>query len=237
MSVIWHDLECGRYTEDLALWRSLASEHGDPVLDIGAGTGRVALELARAGHSVTALEQDPVLLAELARRARGLDLEAVLGDARSFALQRRFALCLVPMLTIQLLGGHTGRIDFLECAVRHLLPGGLLAVALAVTFELYEAPERSSSPRPDTCELDGVLYSSRPTAVRADGAGFVLERRRETILSTGRRCEQDDVIHLDGLCAAELEREALSVGMTLAMRASVPANRDYAGSVVVMLSA
>ncbi len=36
MSVIWHDLECGAYAEDLELWRSLADEYGDLVLDIGA---------------------------------------------------------------------------------------------------------------------------------------------------------------------------------------------------------
>ncbi len=238
MTVVWHDLECGRYLEDLPLWRSLASEHGDPVLDIGAGTGRVALHLARAGHRVTALEQDPVLLDELARRAGGLSLDPVLGDARSFELNQRFALCLVPMLTIQLLGGRSGRLSFLRCARRHLLPGGVLAVALAETFELYEAPERSSSPRADTCELDGLLYSSRPTAVRrdSDGDGFVLLRRRETVTTTGTRIEEDDVIRLDRLDAAQLEHEALAVGMTLAARASVPASHDYAGCVVVVLS-
>ena len=52
MSVIWHDLECGGYREDLPLWRALADRAGGPVLDVGAGTGRVALDLARAGHEV-----------------------------------------------------------------------------------------------------------------------------------------------------------------------------------------
>ena len=82
---------------------------GDPILDVGAGTGRVALELARAGHRVTALDIDPELLGALRERAGGLPVETVRADARTFELERRdFALCLVPMQTIQLLGGAAG---------------------------------------------------------------------------------------------------------------------------------
>ncbi len=105
-AAIWHDLECGPYSEDLALWRALASECGDPILDIGAGTGRVTIDLAARGHQVTALDRDPVLLAELERRSQGLTVTTALGDARDFSLGRRFALCVVPMQTIQLLGGR-----------------------------------------------------------------------------------------------------------------------------------
>ncbi len=70
MTVIWHDLECGGYVADLPLWRELARERGGPILDVGAGTGRVALDLARNGHEVTALDRDPELLDALRRRAR-----------------------------------------------------------------------------------------------------------------------------------------------------------------------
>ena len=38
-TVIWHDVECASYVEDLPLWRELAASYGDPVLDVGAGTG------------------------------------------------------------------------------------------------------------------------------------------------------------------------------------------------------
>ncbi len=115
-SYIWHDLECGAYAEDLGLWRALVDAHGEPVLDVGAGTGRIALDLARRGARVTALDRDPELLAELRRRGEGLPLDTVEADAREFALGRRFPLCIVPMQTIQLLDGPAGRAAFLTCA-------------------------------------------------------------------------------------------------------------------------
>ena len=138
MSVIWHDLECGAYSEDLPLWRSLAAEHGDPVLDVGAGTGRVTFDLARAGYRVTALDRDPELLSELARRAAsggglglGRNSEIVRVSSQpssrpswptpaSSSCPTRYPLCIVPMQTIQLLGGADGRAAFLRCALRQL---------------------------------------------------------------------------------------------------------------------
>ncbi|HEV2753333.1 MAG TPA: class I SAM-dependent methyltransferase, partial [Solirubrobacteraceae bacterium] len=93
-AVLWHDLECGGYSADLALWRELAGDPGSlggPVLDLGAGTGRVALDLARRGHEVVALDLDETLLRALRGRARGLAVEAVHGDARAFTLGRSFA--------------------------------------------------------------------------------------------------------------------------------------------------
>jgi SAM-dependent methyltransferase len=237
MSVIWHDVECGGYAQDLSLWRSLAADHGDPILDVGAGTGRIALDLARRGHEVVALDHDPALVAELARRAGDLSITAITADARDFELERRFALCIVPMQTIQLLGGADGRRAFLQCARRHMHPGGMLALAIAPELELFEVVDGGLTPLPDIREVDGVVYSSLPTAVRADSEGFVLERRRERISASGSRSVEQDVIRLDRLTGDELESEAQAVGLQCAGRAAVAATEDYVGSEVVLLRA
>ncbi len=235
--VVWHDLECGGYVEDLPLWLALAGRHGDPILDIGAGTGRTAIALARAGHAVTALDRDPELLAELARRSAGLALQTAVSDARELALDRRFALCIVPMQTIQLLGGRAGRTRFLAGVREHLQEDGVTAVAIADQLDVFEVRAGGPAPLPDVCERDGIVYSSQPTAVRADHDAFVLERRRETVTPDGAISVQEDRIRLDRLSAAELEAEAVAAGLTPAGRTLVAPTEDYVGSVVVMLGA
>jgi SAM-dependent methyltransferase len=237
VSAVWHDLECGTYAEDLPLWRSLAADSDGPILEVGAGTGRVTLDLARRGHRLTALDNDPELVAELGRRAAGLEVETVIADARSFELPERFSLCLVPMQTIQLLGGASGRAAFLERAKVHLRRGGVLAAALTSRLEFYEISDGVSAPVPDIFERDGVVYASQPTAVRARRDGFVLERRRETVTRDGRRTVERDAIALDRVTPDQLEQEARAVGLTPSQRAAVPPNLDYVGSDVVIVRA
>jgi SAM-dependent methyltransferase len=237
MNVLWHDLECGSYGEDIPFWRSLAARHGGPVLDVGAGTGRIALDLCRQGHRVTALDSDAEVLAELARRADGYELDTVHADAREFELGRRFPLCIVPMQTIQLLGGRDGRLSFLRCARRHLSDGGILAIAIAETLELYVMQDGVPGPLPDICERDGIVYSSQPTAVRVAGEQFVLERRRETIAANGARSVEENVIRMDRVTGPQLESEAREAGLRVADSATIPATTDYVGSTVVMLGA
>jgi SAM-dependent methyltransferase len=234
-AVIWHDLECGAYMADLPAWRELAHERGGPILDVGAGTGRVTLDLARRGHRTVALDQDRVLLAELERRAAALPVETVRADARAFSLPQRFNLILVPMQTIQLLGGASGRERFLRAARHHLNPGGTLALAITERLDHFAPEDTVTLPLPDMRELDGVIYSSQPTAVREAPGGFVLERMRERIDPSGARSVEPDLIHLDRVTARELEAEARAVGLAPRDTRSVPETADHVGSVVVIL--
>jgi SAM-dependent methyltransferase len=234
-AVVWHDIECGAYRADLPLWLELAAEHGGPILDVGAGTGRVALELARAGYQVTALDHDQELLRELDRRARGLPVRATTADARDFDLGQRFALILAPMQTIQLLGGRPGRRRFLDCARAHLSPGGLLAIAVTEEFDLYRAGRGDPALPADVRRIGETVYASRPMEVRQAGNAVVLERRRETIRRDGRAIVEPDVVRLDRLSADQLEREAVACGLDLRERCDIAPTPDHVGSVVVML--
>ena len=53
----WQQVEFGSYAADLPLWVELAGQAEGPVLELGAGSGRVALHLAGHGHEVIALER------------------------------------------------------------------------------------------------------------------------------------------------------------------------------------
>jgi SAM-dependent methyltransferase len=239
LHILWHDLECGRYAQDLPLWRELAAEAGGPVLDLGAGSGRVSLDLARAGHEVVALDVDELLLAALRERAdeAGLSVETVRADARDFALpHRRFGLVLAPMQTIQLLGGADGRAGLLRSALGCLRPGGLLACALADALEGFDA-EHTEPPLPDVLERDGWVFASQPVAVRPDADGTTIERIRQTVSPQGARTAEDDVIRLDRLDADTLEAEGVAAGLHSAGRRFVEMTDEHVGSEVVLLRA
>jgi hypothetical protein len=164
--------------------------------------------------------------------------QTAVADAREFDLgDERFPLVIVPMQTIQLLGGADGRAALLRCARNHLTPGGALAIAIAEVLDLYEVVDGMSMPLPDVREIEGVVYSSQPTAVRADRGGFVIERRRETVGLAGEMIVEENVIRLDRLTMRGLEREGVAAGFERGGRAHVAATEDYSGSEVVVLRA
>jgi SAM-dependent methyltransferase len=234
--VIWHDVECASYDADLALWRELAAAERGPILDVGAGTGRVTLDLAARGHEVVALDIDAELLAELQRRAavRGLAVETVVADAGDFALPgRSFGLILAPMQTVQLLG-PAGRAGFLRSARAHLTAGGLVACALADAFESFDE-DHVLLPLPDTLTIAGVHYSSQPIAVRDEGERVAIERIRTTLDGHGRRTASPNLIHLDRVASRLLDAEARAVGLSPQPERSIGATDDHVGSSVVML--
>jgi SAM-dependent methyltransferase len=232
--IVWHDLECGGYDLDLPLWRELADREGDPILDVGAGTGRVTLDLARRGHEVVALDVDDLFLGALRVRAEGYAVTTVRADARGFALGRRFPLIIAPMQTLQLLDGPEGRARFLRRAREHLAPGGLLAAALAEALDAFDE-DHQQPPLPDLREIAGVVYSSRPVAVRDLGDRAAIERVREIVARDGTCTVTGDVIELDRLEAGELEAEAAAHGLRAEAPRRIAATEEYVGSTVVML--
>jgi SAM-dependent methyltransferase len=236
LDALWHDLECGGYAEDLPLWRALARDAAGPLLDIGAGTGRVTLDLAARGVAVVGLDIDAALLKALEHRGAGLPVETVLADARDFALGRRFSLILVPMQTLQLLDGRSGRAAFLRCARDHLAPGGRVAAALADALDCFDE-DHDMPPPADGFQLDGVRYATQLLAVADEAGRAAIHRRREITGPEGRYGSQNVVVRLDRVSADEVAAEAREHGFLTEPHLSIPETEQYLGSTVAVMRA
>jgi SAM-dependent methyltransferase len=229
-AVTWHDVEHGAYDADLPLWRELAEVEGGPVLDLGAGTGRVAAALASRGHDVVALDMDADLLVAMAERAS--TVTTVTADAREFRLDARFPLILAPMQLVQIMGGRAGRAAMLGRVRAHLTEGGLFAAALARPLDAV--PEGDASPPlPDMIELDGWVFSSQPVAVEERNGRVVVTRRRQAVSPAGEIDVEDVEIALDVVEIEEFEDELRAAGFVDLGRTDVPETDDHIGSVVI----
>jgi SAM-dependent methyltransferase len=122
--------------DDIAFFRALAEQVEGPILELGCGTGRVAIPLAEAGFDVVGLDRSAAMLDVARARRRALDpkvrhrLRLVVGDMADLRVRGRFGLILAAFrVFMALLDGEAQRAA-LAGARRHLRPGGLLAIDL-----------------------------------------------------------------------------------------------------------
>lgn len=231
-ATIWHEVECGSYEADLELWEELAREADGPILDLGCGTGRVALHLARRGYAVVGLDVDPELVAKLAERGDDLPVQAVLADARAFELDVDISLALAPMQLLQMLAGPQDRLELLGSVAAHLLPGG--RIAMAIVEELSPA-NGDGAPLPDVREVGDWVYSSLPLETTIEGDEIAIRRLRQTVSPAGVLVEERNETRIRTLSAAQLEREGIETDLAPQARRRISATDLHVGSTVVLL--
>jgi len=231
-AAIWHDVECGSYAADLPLWEELAERRGGPVLELGCGTGRVALHLARRGHRVIGLDLDPQLLAVLAERGADLPVEGLEANARAFKLGSPVSLVLAPTHLLQLLAGSAERAEALRCIAAALRPGGVLAAAI---IEEMPEPDGAPPPLPDVREVNGWVYSSLAIEAAIGPGEIIVRRLRQTVSPEGALSEQPNEVRIATVAAEVLEAEAEPFGLRPAGHRAISATDIHVGSVVVLL--
>jgi SAM-dependent methyltransferase len=142
---------------DIDLYLALAARTGGPILELAAGSGRIAVPLAQAGYEVTAVDIDPAMLARLRHRlaetartepeVRGR-VHPVEADLVGLELPggARFGLAIIALNSILLLDSRESQRAALETMARHLAPGGVAVVDvwLPATDELARYDGRLS---------------------------------------------------------------------------------------------
>jgi SAM-dependent methyltransferase len=231
-AAVWHDVECGAYGADFPVWEELADRSGDPILELGAGTGRLAIHLARRGHRVIGLDHDPELIAAQRERAAGLPVSPLLADARGFELPEPVALALVPMQLLQMLADRAERLACLDSMAAQLLPGGRVAAAIV---EGMPEPEEGEPLLPDVREVDGWVYSSLPLEAVVGPEHIHVRRLRQRVSPAGDLTDTPDQVTICTLTAEMLEAEGAEVGLVPVERLCIPPTADHVGSTVVVL--
>ena len=118
--------------QDVIFYRDAAREYGDPVLELGCGTGRITMALAEAGKRVTGLDNSERMLERAVKKRGALPVEVrerlhlVQGDMTEFDLGEKFRLVIIPFRPFQHLLEIEQQMDCLECVRKHLAPGGRL---------------------------------------------------------------------------------------------------------------
>jgi ubiquinone/menaquinone biosynthesis C-methylase UbiE len=124
--------------KDVPFWRGVASQIRGQVLELGCGTGRISLPLARAGVRLVGVDRSAAMLDRAARRARALDrkkqgprLRLIRADIRALPFRsERFSAVLAPYGILQSLIRDSDLAAALESVARVLKPGGLFGLDL-----------------------------------------------------------------------------------------------------------
>jgi SAM-dependent methyltransferase len=154
---LYYDHTYRHRTADVEYYRQFVRQHGGPVLELGGGSGRIALALVKDGADVTVLDASASMLARAEAKAK-VELNArdrkrlrlVHGDMRGFSLPGKFASILAPFNTLLHLYDPA---DFAACfaaVARHLSAQGLFVCDVSVPdlTELLRKPDRIYRIRP-----------------------------------------------------------------------------------------
>jgi len=199
----FYDLVYDPLSSDVDWCRALAARTGGPVLELGCGSGRVAVPLAADGHRVVGIERSPAMLERArARAARaGVELDLHEGDVRDFSLQESFPLVVMVLNTFLMLTPED-RWACLARAREHLADGGRFAMHVFQPDPAKVAGYEGAVVEEGTFETESgshvtVFTSTRATVDRSTfswtcdevGAGQLVRRssRRTTLHFLYRR--------------------------------------------------
>lgn len=126
----FYDLDMAGHGDDVELYLALTGRRSHSLLELGCGTGRIAIPLAEAGHDVVGVDNDARMLDRVRSRWESVEkpdggqLELVEADLTTVHLDRRFDFVILGLNTLPMLGGHDVQLAAVRVAARHLAPDG-----------------------------------------------------------------------------------------------------------------
>jgi SAM-dependent methyltransferase len=173
-----------RDAADLAFYRDLARETGGPVLEIGCGTGRALLPIAREGFRCVGLDASPAMLDVLRAKGAPSNLRLITARMQEFDLDpERFRLIFAAFRPLQHLYSVDDQLACLACVRRALAPDGLFAFDvfapdLARIALAEEAEHEEGRYRDGDDEIVRLTSVVRDHATQTQQVTMRLERRR-----------------------------------------------------------
>lgn len=135
-----------------------AAAAGGAVLELGVGTGRLALPLRDAGVAVVGVDASPAMLATLRAKAGADAIPLIQGDLTHLPLRGRFAGAIIAFNTLFNLTTSAAQEQLFAEVARLLAPGGFLAAELFVPETEQGAPD--AVVEPSRIEIDRVVLTA-----------------------------------------------------------------------------
>jgi SAM-dependent methyltransferase len=125
-----YDLENPDFEPEGSFYLSIAQETGGPVLELGCGTGRYTIPVARSGLEISGLDLVPEMLERSKAKAGDLPIQWIEADARDFHLGRRFKLIFEGGSVFMHMLTNADQLRFLACVREHIAPEGRFVLSL-----------------------------------------------------------------------------------------------------------
>jgi SAM-dependent methyltransferase len=182
---------------DRSFYLELIGELGQPVLDVGCGTGRLLLDFLEHGIDIDGVEISPDMLAILRMRAEGagMDIAGRVHEAgmETMALSRRYRVILVPSSSFQLLLDPSDAARAMRGFHAHLEPGGTLVMPWIDIARDY--PDGAIDTRTEEAALeDGSVVRLTYRGWFEPDAGFEHTEERFERLIGGRVVEEERTV-------------------------------------------
>jgi len=178
--------------QDIGFYVEEAKATRGPVLELGSGTGRILLPIARAGATIVGLDSSSNML-ERCRQKLAAESAAVRGrvtlqqrDIHDFDLGERFPLIIAPFRVVQHLTTVDDQLRFLAAVARHLAPNGRFAFDV---FNPYFAK---------LVEADGVEREDTPAQRLSDGRTLRRAYRIARVRWVDQVSESELIYYVDG---------------------------------------